>query len=61
MGDDIAIFVDVLVADNDTRSPKKFIQSQHQIIGKPANNKAEHFAELGHKIKTAATNSTHWK
>ena len=51
VGDDIAIFVDILVADNDTRSPNKFIQSQHQIIGTPANNKAEQFTDLSHTIK----------
>ena len=51
MGGDIAIFVDLLVADNDTRSPKKFIQNQHQIIGTPAENKAEQFPDLGHTIK----------
>ena len=59
VGDEIPIFVDVLVADNYTRYPKKFIQSQHQIIGTPADNKAEHFPDLGHTIKIAATNSTH--
>ena len=36
VGDNIAIFVDILVANNNKRSPKKFIQSQHQIIGTPA-------------------------
>ena len=40
VGDAIAIFIDVLVANNDTRSPKKLIESQHQIIGTPAENKA---------------------
>ena len=45
------IFLDILVADNDTRSPKKFIQSQHLIIVTPADNKAEHFPDLGHAIK----------
>ena len=52
------IFVDILVADNDTMSSKKFIQSQHQIIGTPADKKAEQFPDLGHTIKIAATNST---
>ena len=47
-GDDIAIFVDILVADNDTWSPKKFIHVQHQIIVTPAENKAEPFPDLGH-------------
>ena len=51
MGGDIAIFVDILVADNYTRSPKKFIQSRHQIIGTSADNKEEHFPEVGHTIK----------
>ena len=51
VGDKIANFVYVLVADNDTRSPKKFIQSQHQTIGTPADKKAEHFTDLGHTIK----------
>ena len=32
-GDDVAISVDILVSDNDPMSPKKFIQSQHEIIG----------------------------
>ena len=58
VGDDIAIFKDVLVADNDTRSPKKFMVIQHKIIGTPTDNKAEHFPDLGHKIKIAASNST---
>ena len=53
-GDEIAIFIDVLVADNDTRSQKKFIQSQHKIIGTPADNKAEHFPDLGHTIKNCS-------
>ena len=54
VGDDIAIFVDILVADNDTRYPKKFIQSQHQIIGTPADNKVEHFPYLGNTIKNCS-------
>ena len=58
LGDNIATFVDILVADNDTSSPKKFIQSQHQVIGKPADNKEETFPDLGHTIKITATNST---
>ena len=32
VGDDISIFVDILFAEKDTRSPKKFIHIQHQII-----------------------------
>ena len=51
VGDEIAIFVDILVAENDTRSPKKFIQIQHQFIWTPADNKSEHFPDLGHTIK----------
>ena len=54
LGDDIAIFVDILVADNDTRSQKKFIQSQHKIIGTPADNKADYFPDLGHTIKNCS-------
>ena len=56
VGDEIAIFVNILVADNDTRSPKKFIQSQHQTIFTPADNKTEHFSDLGRTKKIAATN-----
>ena len=43
VGDDIATLVDILVADNNTRSPKKFIQSQNHIIGTPSDNKSKHF------------------
>ena len=50
VGNDIAIFVDILVADNNTRYQKKFIQIQHQIIVTPAENKLEHFPYLGHTI-----------
>ena len=57
VGDDVEIFLDISVSDNDTRSPKKFIQTQHQIIRIPADNKAEHFPDLGHTIKIAAINS----
>ena len=58
VGNDIAIFVDILAADNNTRSPKKFIHSQHQIIETPADNKAGNFPEFGYTLKIAATNST---
>ena len=51
MGDDVAIFLDISVAGNDTWYPNKFIQSQLLTIGKPADNKAEHFPDLGHTIK----------
>ena len=43
VGDYIVIFVDILVADNDTWYPKKIIQSQNQIIGSPADNNKEQF------------------
>ena len=55
MGDDIVIFVDILVSDNDTMSTKKFIHIQHQIIRTPLDNNAEHFPDLGHTIKISAT------
>ena len=56
VGDDIAIFVDILVVDNNTRSPNKFIQVQHQIIGIIADNKVEHFPDLGHTIQNCSNN-----
>ena len=57
VGDDFAIFVHVLVAENDTRSPKKLNQSQHEFIVTPADNKAEHFPDLGHTINNCSNES----
>ena len=48
VGDEIVIFVDILVADNDTKYPKKFIQSQHQIIGTTSDNKAGYCPDIVH-------------
>ena len=51
MGDDVVNFVDILVADNNTWSSKKFIQSQHQIKGTTADNKTDKLPDFVHKIK----------
>lgn len=50
-GDDVAIFVDQVVADNDTRGPDNFIATQAEIIGPNADGIADHLPDIGHVIK----------
>ena len=51
LGDDEAIFCREIAADNDTRSPKRAIQMQRDIIGDVVNGVAEHNPDSGHVIK----------
>lgn len=50
-GDDSAVFLDLVVADNDVRAPNNLIKEQHDIIGKAADGVAEHIPDIGHVIK----------
>ena len=50
-GADTCVFVNTVVADNDTRAPAKFIKRQNEILGPAVNNKAEHVPDLGHSVK----------
>lgn len=50
-GEDSAVFLDVVVADNDVRAPSNLIKEQHSILGEPASGRAEHIPDIGHVIK----------
>ena len=50
-GDDVAIAPSGIHADQDTRSPSKFIREQNRIIGAAADNHADHVRDKGHIIK----------
>ncbi len=50
-GDDSAVFLDIVVSDNDVNAPTNFIQAQCDIIGDAANDLAEHIPDIGHVIK----------
>jgi hypothetical protein len=45
------VFIDTLVADNDTSGPKNMISTQHDTIGPSADNKGDHRPDLGHTVK----------
>ena len=48
------VFVDQLIADNDTSGPNNFIARQHAILGSVVDNKAEHFPDIGHTVKNSS-------
>lgn len=48
------VFIDQVVADNDTSGPNNFIEKQHQILGSVVDNKAEHFPDIGHTVKNSS-------
>lgn len=48
-----SVFLDVVVADNDTSGPQGLIKGQHDIIGEAADGKAEHHPDLGHTVKAS--------
>ncbi|KAL3802218.1 hypothetical protein HJC23_001762 [Cyclotella cryptica] len=50
-GDDLAIFAAQTITDCDTRTSKKLIQKQAEIIGNAAIGKADHSPDIGHVIK----------
>lgn len=50
-GDDSAVFLDVIVADNDVRAPSNLIKAQHDIMGDVTDGLAEHIPDIGHVIK----------
>ena len=50
-GDDVAIFAAETITDCDTRTSKKLIQEQAEIIGDAAIGKADHSPDIGHVIK----------
>ena len=50
-GDDSAVFLNVVVSDNDVNAPTNFIREQYEIIGEAAEGKAEHIPDIGHVIK----------
>ena len=50
-GDDLAIFAAQTITDCDTRTSKKLIQEQAEIIGNAAIGKADHSPDIGHVIK----------
>jgi len=50
-GDDTAVFLGRISADNDTKSPNNFIREQANIIGDAADGKAEHDPDYGHVQK----------
>ena len=50
-GEDSAVFLDVVVSDNDVNAPRNLIREQHDIIGEPADGIAEHIPDIGHVIK----------
>jgi hypothetical protein len=51
VGNDRAIFVKEIHADNDTRSPAAMIKEQNKIIGPTSNSKASYSPDFGHIIK----------
>ena len=51
VGDDLAVFVDTIVGDGDTRAAKKFIAEQEKIIGEIVKDIAECFPDIGHAVK----------
>ena len=55
-GDDVAIALGKISADNDGRGPKKFIRIQNEIIGEAADNAAEHMPDTNHCIKNLSNN-----
>lgn len=56
IGDDLAIFADITVGDNDVRTPKEFIAEQQRIIGPEVEGIAEHMPDIGHVIKDCSNN-----
>ena len=50
-GEDTAVFVSHLVADNDTRGPNNFMRTQTEIMGPVAGGKAQHVPDVRHSIK----------
>ena len=50
-GDYSAVFLDVVVSDNDVRAPENFIKEQHSIIGDASAGLAKHIPDIGHVIK----------
>ena len=50
-GDDSAVFLDIVVSDNDIRAPAKPIKEQHGIIVSAVDKIAEHIPDIGHVIK----------
>ena len=48
---DTCVFINTLVADNDTRGSHNLIKRQNEIIGTPVNGKAEKIPCLNHLLK----------
>ena len=51
VGDDLAIFVDQICCDGDTKAAKKFIQAQIEILGDIVKDIAETMPDIGHSVK----------
>ena len=50
-GDNFAVFLDIVVSNNDVRAPAKLIKEQHGIISSVVDKIAEHIPDIGHVIK----------
>ena len=55
LGDDTAVFCQLVNADNDTREPLSFIWVESKIIGTAANDKAGHLPDRGHVVSVTTT------
>ena len=51
VGDDRAIFAEIVTSDNDTQAPYRFIREQNELIGTLVDNVAEHLPDKGHVMK----------
>ena len=55
-GNDRAVIINKLNADNDCKEPNYFIKEQLGIIGEALNEVAEHYPDLNHTIKNPRNN-----
>jgi len=55
VGDDLAVFADIIVGDGDTKAAKKFIAEQIAIIGEMAADIAQCFPDIGHAVKSISS------
>ena len=51
LGDDTALFAKNISSDNDTKSPKRLMRAQNEIIGAAADNKAKQLPDRNHVLK----------
>lgn len=53
LGDDTALFAKNISSDNDTKSPKRLMRAQIEIIGAAADSMAKHLPDKNHVLKNS--------